>query len=147
MVVGIGNPDRGDDGVGAEVERLVEARQLAGVQVSHHREPMLLLSEHLDEDIVVVVDAVVGGAAPGTVTVRDVSDRPFLVSTDTGGTHAMGLGTVVELLRALGRLPERLVVVGVEGVAFETGSGLSMPVRASLEEAADAVAALVEAQH
>jgi hydrogenase maturation protease len=143
LVVGIGNPDRGDDGVGAEVVRRVDARQLAGVRVSHCREPLSLLDEHLDEDIVVVVDAVVGEAAVGTVTVRNVNARPFPESTDRGGTHAMGLGAVVELARALGRLPQSLFVVGVEAAAFETGTGLSMPVRAAIEHAADAVEAVV----
>jgi hydrogenase maturation protease len=144
QVVGIGNPERGDDGVGAEVARLVEARQLAGVQVTHHREPVELLEETLDADIVVVVDAVSSGATAGTVTVRDVHDDPLPDKAGTGGTHAVGLGPVIELARALGRLPRRLVIVGVEAGAVGTGNDLTTPVRASMEKAADAIAMLVQ---
>lgn len=144
LVVGIGNPERGDDGVGAEVVRLVAALQLAGVRVTHCREPVQLLDERLDDDIVVVVDAVSSGAATGTVTVREVHDDPVLNGASAGGTHAVGLGTVIELARALGRLPSRLVIVGVEGAAFDTGGDMSTPMRASMQEAANAVAALVQ---
>ena len=144
LVVGIGNHERGDDGVGAEVAQIVDALQLAGVQVTHHREPLELLAETLDTDIVIVVDAVSSGAAAGTVTVRDVHDDPLPERAGTSGTHALGLGSVIELARALGRLPRRMVIVGVEAAEFEPGNDLSTPVRASMEKAASAVVALIQ---
>jgi hydrogenase maturation protease len=144
VVVGIGNAERGDDGVGPVVARLVDARQLAGVYVTHCREPVQLLDERLDADIVVVVDAVSSGAATGTVTVREVDDDPLPNWAAGGGTHAVGIGAIIELARALGRLPTRLVIVGVEGAAFDAGADMSAPVRVSMEEAANTVAALVQ---
>jgi len=55
----------------------------------------------------------------------------------------VGLAAVVELARALGRLPDRLVVVVIEGADFEPGADLSTPVRRAVQEAADTVVALV----
>jgi hydrogenase maturation protease len=130
--------------VGTEVARFVDQLRLAYVQVTRYREPVQLLDECLDADIVVVVDAISSGAAAGTIAVREVDDRPFPEWTGTGGTHAVGLGAIVELVRVLGRLPKRLVVVGVEASAFETGSDLSTPVRRSVKEAAETVVALVQ---
>jgi hydrogenase maturation protease len=48
----------------------------------------------------------------------------------------------VELARALGSLPEHVVVVGVEGACFDIGAPLTAEVAAALPEA---VAAVVEA--
>jgi hydrogenase maturation protease len=126
------------------VARYVDQLGLVDVQVTYCREPVELLDEGLDADIVVVVDAVISGTAAGTIGVREVDDRFFREWTGTGGTHAVGLGTVVDLARVLGRLPRRLVVVGVEVSAFDTGSGLSERVQASVEEAASTVVALVQ---
>ena len=61
-------------------------------------------------------------------------------ATGRGGTHALGLAAVVELARALGRLPERVVVVGVEAERFDHGVPLSPAVAAAVTPAADAVA-------
>jgi hydrogenase maturation protease len=43
------------------------------------------------------------------------------------------------LARTLGRLPERVVVVGVEGVEFESGTEISESVARGIEPAARAV--------
>jgi hydrogenase maturation protease len=144
VVVGIGNAERGDDGVGLEVARLVEQLHLPEVHVTQVREPVQLLDEFLAADIVVVVDALSSGAPVGTIAVREVDDRPLPEWTGAGGTHAVGLGAVVELARAIGRLPTRLVIVGVEGAAFDAGADMSPPVHVSMEVAANTVAALVQ---
>ena len=144
VVVGIGNAERGDDGVGLEVARLVDQLHLADVWVTYFREPAQILDEDLlAADIVVVVDALSSGAPVGTIAVREVDDCPLPEWTGAGGTHAVGLAAVVELARALGRLPDRLVVVGVEGADYEPGADLSTPVRRAVQEAADTVVALV----
>jgi hydrogenase maturation protease len=144
VVVGIGNAERGDDGVGLEVARLVDQLHLADVHVTQVREPVQLLDELLAADIVVVVDALSSGAPVGTIAVRKVDDRPLPEWSGAGGTHAVGLGAVVELARALGRLPNRVVVVGVEGADFDTGADLSTRVRHAVQDAVDTVVALVQ---
>jgi hydrogenase maturation protease len=52
---------------------------------------------------------------------------------------------MVELGRALGRLPDRLVVVGVEAAQFEHGAPLSAGVAAAVPVAAAAVCDAVAA--
>ena len=61
-----------------------------------------------------------------------------------GGSHAFGLGAVVELARALHRLPPRLVVIGVEAASFEYGAPLSAPVAAAVHVAAARVLAVLD---
>jgi hydrogenase maturation protease len=145
LVVGLGSPDRGDDGVGPAVARLVAARRLPGVDVLVHEDPTDLVALWSGRSVAVVVDALVSGAAPGTVSVLRTGARGqrlpshAWVATARGGTHAFGLATAVELSRALGRLPDELVVVGVEASALEHRAPLSPRVAAAVPAAAAAV--------
>ena len=49
-------------------------------------------------------------------------------------THALSVGEALELGRALGRAPRRVVLLGVEGAAFAMGDPLTPSVEAALEE-------------
>ena len=58
LVVGIGNPLRGDDGVGPAVAALLRARAHPGVQVAEvHADPIALLDLWAGRRRVVLVDA------------------------------------------------------------------------------------------
>jgi hydrogenase maturation protease len=166
----VGNRDRGDDGVGPTVvarvrERLTGGtfaptgvspdRSVSSLRIIECADPADLVDLWDGTRLAVVVDAVRGadGEPPGTVIVlRTGAARPPLPGrpwggTGPGGTHALGLAEAVELARALGRIPEDLVVVGVmvgaapegTGGVFRPGAGLSPEVVASVDVAADVV--------
>lgn len=145
VVVGLGSPDRGDDAVGPAVARAVGALGLPGVTVVEHEDPTELVGLWAGRDLVVVVDAVRSGGAPGSVVRLETAagDPPLPESAwrsaGQGGTHSFGLGASVELARVLGKLPRRLVVVGVEASSFEHGAGLSPAVAAAVAPAVEAV--------
>lgn len=147
LVVGLGSPDRGDDAVGRLVA-LAVAERLPGIEVVDHEDPTSLLDLWAGHDPVVVVDAVRSGAEPGTVHRLETGAGTAPVTeaawARTGyGTHAVGLAEMVELGRALGRLPARLVVVGVEAESFEHGAPLTARVAAAVPAAVEEVAAHV----
>jgi hydrogenase maturation protease len=144
VVVGIGSPDRGDDGVGPAVAAAVAGLGLPGVRVVTHAEPMDLLDDGLSAaDVVVLVDAVRSGRPAGSLLVRDISVAALPEVGGAPSTHALGLDATVELARALRRMPRQLVLVGVEGLRFETGESLSPDVSAAVAEAAELVAGVV----
>jgi hydrogenase maturation protease len=145
LVVGIGSTDRGDDGVGPAVARQVAALALPGVRVLPDAQPLDLLDDGPVADLLVVVDAVRSSRPPGTVLVRELGHELLPEWTKAGSTHALGLDAAVELARALGRMPRRLVLVGVEATAegFATGSAMSPEVSAAVPAAANAVAGVV----
>jgi hydrogenase maturation protease len=95
------------------------------------------ISEWRPEDEVFLVDAVSSGAAPGTVHRIDASERALPAEIFRASTHHLGVPEAVEIARALGPLPARLVVYGIEGASFDAGRGLTPAVAA----AADGVAA------
>jgi hydrogenase maturation protease len=144
-VLGIGSPVRGDDGVGRAVAARVAALGLPNVRVEVGAQPLDLLEDGVTEDLVVVVDAVRSGAAPGTLLVRRVGREALPEWAGAASTHALGLDAVVELARALGRMPRELVLVGVEAAGFETGAPLTAAVHDAVRVAADAVARLAGA--
>jgi hydrogenase maturation protease len=149
LVIGLGSPDRGDDAVGPAVARSVAALR-PGLVVAEHEDPTALLDLWAGHDPVVVVDAVRSGAPAGTLHWLETgrTGPPLSAGAWTrsghGSTHAFGLAEMVELGRALGRLPERLVVMGVEAEQFDHGAPLTPRVAAAVPVAAarvcDAVA-------
>jgi hydrogenase maturation protease len=157
LVVGIGNASCGDDGVGPEVALRVAGLDLPDVEVVVHRGPLALV-EHLAESsaenaaenaaehaAVVVVDATAPRGEPGRVRVVEVGSTPLRFEPAFGSSHGIGVAEAVELARALGRLPRRLTLVGVEASGFEVGAPLSSAVADRLDDAVRAVVAALPA--
>ena len=145
IVIGIGNPDRGDDAVGVEVARQVAAARL-DVLALEFDDPSEALDAWDAEDIVVVADAISSGGRPGDIHVVDVVEQKLPAgSWSAGGTHAFGLAAIVELARTLDMMPRRLVVVGVEAGHFNHGAPMSDAVLAAVPAATDAVFSVIEA--
>jgi hydrogenase maturation protease len=141
-VVVLGTTYRGDDGVGPLVgERL----QAAGVAVLDCGDEPTRLIEHFDGlDLAVVVDAVLSGSQPGFLHRVEVTHAPLPDKLRLSSTHAFGILKAVELARALGRAPKRIVLVGVEGTAFGMGDPMSAAVEAALPAAVDEVMRTLE---
>lgn len=139
-VIGVGNAWRSDDAVGLVVAERLRGK-LPGVEVLEREgEPVALLEAWQGEDAVVLVDAVSSGAPPGTVHTLDAAGEPLPASFFRRSTHHLGIADAVELARAMGSLPPRTVVVGVEGSSWEPGLELTPEVADAIDAAADAVA-------
>ena len=139
LVIGIGNRSRGDDAVGPEVASRVAQLGLTEVAVVVLDEPIALVEQLGTHDDVVVVDAIDPRGHPGRVHVRHLGSAPLRREPPALGSHGLGVAHAVELARALGLLPKRLTLVGVEARTFRLGDPLSAQVRGSLDDAAAAV--------
>lgn len=134
LVIGIGNLDRGDDAAGVLVARRVRALAIRrDVRVTELIGDQLeLLDTWIGAQTVYVIDAVRSGGPAGTVYRFD-EGQSVAVRFRHRGTHAISLADVIELARALGRLPDRLVGFGIEGASFEPGAPLSPVVADAVE--------------
>jgi len=142
-VIGVGNPDRGDDAIGPTVATELAARVQPEVEVVVcTADPSQLIDRWASADTVVLIDAVVDEAPPGDVRVFDAGTDPLPTDVATLSSHGMGIPGAVELARSLERLPERLFVVGVSAREFE-GVGLSPEVEGAIERAVQAVMEVV----
>ena len=129
VVLGIGNPDRGDDGAGRTVARLLRPQLPSDIEVAEHDgEATDLLARLEGAAAAYLVDACATGAPAGTVYRFDVGATPLPQSRFGASTHGYGLAEAIELGRALGQLPRRCVVYAIEGGSFELGAPLSRPV-------------------
>ena len=136
LLIGLGNPDRGDDAVGLHVVRRLAARGLPGVTVSEADGDMLtLLDRWAAAARVVLVDATEPAGQPGRIHRLDPMSGPLPRELGLGSTHGLGLAEAVELARALGRLPARMTIFAIEAAHFEHGAALSAPVAASVTAA------------
>jgi hydrogenase maturation protease len=141
LIVGLGNPSRRDDGFGPRlVHALEEGTALpSDVRTTALVDPLDLLEQWRACDAVVIVDAVSSGAPPGTLH-HILWDEPGVVCPRAVvSSHGMGAPEVAALARALGELPPRLELIGVEGADFGDGEGLTPPVEAALGPATRAV--------
>ena len=141
LIIGIGNPIRGDDAVGL---RVVEAVGLSDMVVEHDGEPASLIALWDGCDEVVLVDAVSSGRSPGTIVEIDAS-HSTLPAGICHSTHALGPAEAVELARVLGRLPASITLLGIEGSDYSFGGGLSATAEAAVEDVVRRVRAIISA--
>jgi hydrogenase maturation protease len=137
VVIGLGQPAAGDDGVGiAVIVRLRAEGEIEGIYYETVAEASALV-ERLQTGVpVIIVDALLGGDRPGGVVVIDVDQvagdvRPL-------STHGISVAQAIALARALA--PDtvspmiRVVGIAIEKVAVGD-TALSPPVAAALPKA------------
>ncbi len=144
VVIGVGNPLRGDDGVGPAAVEAMRGRVPDGTVLAvSDGEPARMLDLWRGADTVVVVEALrARPSRPGelhTLTAADAAAR----TAGTASTHALGLGECLALAEALDQLPPSLVVHAMEVADVELGARLSEAVRSALPGLVDRVAASV----
>lgn len=136
LVLGFGNAWRGDDGAGPAVIERLRARGAARAVALGTPGPELFERWGL-ADRVTLVDAVVSGAAPGTIHRLDALRAPLPAGLRRLSSHGGGLSEALELARALERLPAELTVYAIEGASFEAGQPLSPAVAAAVAQVVD----------
>ena len=141
LVIGVGNPLRGDDAVGPEVAARIELR--AGLHSQVRVCSVFQLTPELALDIsesraAILVDASVE-LSPGRVAIARLfprTSRRGLASPRGPLGHHVAPGEIVELaLAAFGQAPPTWVV-GIGASRFDMGTGLSPAVECAAERAA-----------
>jgi hydrogenase maturation protease len=137
LVLGIGNPILGDDGVGWRVAAAVGER-LHGdaVEVDCVALGGLALMERLvGYDRAILVDAFHGsGDPPGTLRAMTLDEVPGREASHLDGAHDVPLQMALTVGRKLGAaLPDQITVVSVEAARVDTfGEGLTPAVAAAV---------------
>jgi len=143
-VIGLGNTYAHDDGVGPAVAAALGADAPEGIRVIElDGEPARVIEAWAGTPLTIVIDASRSGTEPGTVRRlegADLAEGGVLAAAGRrSSSHALGVAEALELGRALGRLPARLVVFAVEGHDASPGPGLSASVAAAVPELVVAV--------
>ncbi|MBB5373097.1 hydrogenase maturation protease [Acidocella aromatica] len=123
LILGFGNPDRGDDALGP-----IATAQLGGA----HANPLTI--DLAGVTTLICLDAAAPNGTPGRIHEFDASAAQLPAALEAVSSHGFGLAAALELARALGELPPRVLVFAVEGVCFDHGAPLSPAVAAALPE-------------
>lgn len=137
IVIGLGNPFRGDDACGLLVARRLRDRVTGVARVLDR--PVLgpdLLELWEGRMLAVVVDAMQTGRPPGTLHRIEVGTQPLPASLATTSSHGFSLAQAVALGQTLGRMPKRLLLFGIEATSFDPGTPPSPPVEAAVPQMA-----------
>lgn len=141
LVIGCGNADRGDDAAGLLVARRLRELGMEAQEQSGEAVALLGVLESVPAgQRVIVVDAMVAGSPPGSISFWDAGAVRLSRQTFRCSTHALGVAEAVELARALGKLPLQLGIYGIEGAGFEAGAPPSPEVLRAVEELAQRIA-------
>jgi hydrogenase maturation protease len=149
LVLGLGNPLRGDDGLGPAVIRWLQARDLPpGVATVDGGTPGLELVLTLaDCRRAVIVDAADLGRAPGE-WMRFAPDRVRLKEGEASlSLHAAGLAEALALGTALGALPEEVIIFGVQPMRVDWSPELSAEAQVAVPVVGRAVLREIRSQH
>jgi hydrogenase maturation protease len=146
VVLGVGNPLLGDEGLGLAVlealPRLWETPPEVTL-VDGGTWGMNLLPTIEDADPLILVDAIDAGQPAGTPITLERVELPRYLATKLS-PHQIDLREVLALADLRGRLPERTVAIGLQPARVETGVGLTPVLAGQVEQVAAAVAERLE---
>lgn len=139
LILCVGNPLMGDDGVGNTVRETLEAEWALpdGVRLMDGGVWGLQLLPDVEEAThLLIVDAIDGGSEPGTLLTLDGDAIPAYLERRLSA-HEIGVADVLAVTDLCGTRPPILRAVGIQPERVAWAEGLSPVVR-------DAVPALVE---
>jgi hydrogenase maturation protease len=141
LVLGIGNPLCGDDGVGIRVLELLKERDLPeDIQLLDAGTPGFELVSLLQEwaqaggGQVTIIDAVSMGEIPGVWRRFTPEEVRMFASDEHLSLHQFDLAGGLALADAVGILPEQIVIYGIEPACTDWMLGLSPEVSSGMPE-------------
>ncbi|QDG75904.1 hydrogenase maturation protease [Labrenzia sp. PHM005] len=131
LLIGYGNPGRGDDGLGPAFSETMAAKGLPSWEIDTDYQ---LVAEHAfdvsQHDLVVFADAEIGASVP--YSFREIKPG----AQEVLGSHSLVPETVLALCQTLYGAEPRAYVLGISGKDFgEVKEGLSAEAQANLAEA------------
>jgi len=130
VILGIGNILLSDEGVGVHVANELMKMELPPniSVVEGGTDGFRLLNVITEADRLIVIDAVKGGAAPGSIYRFDIDEVKNVPSGFKTSVHQIGILEVIDLSGLIGKTPYT-TVIGIEPKSLEMSMELSMEVK------------------
>jgi len=133
IVIGLGNPILGDDGVGWKVaeevmKRLPEDAPIDVICLSVGG--ISLMENMIDYEHAIIVDAFASDAPAGSLSILKLDQLPNYSALHTTSAHDTSLHSAMELGRLMGvQLPDDVMIVGIATRhVFDFSEDLSPPI-------------------
>ncbi len=145
LVLALGNPLRGDDGIGAAVLSALPAVPPAVTLLEGGTPGLELVLTLRGYDRVIILDAADMGQPPGTW--RRLTPDCLQASDPAlrGTLHDAGLAEALTLGAALGVLPPEIIILGIQPGEIGWSPGLSPPVVEAIPALCEAIMSLLTA--
>lgn len=143
VLLGVGNILLTDEGVGVRaIERFEREFELPDnvTVLDGGTSAMEMLDDLEDLDLLVVVDCVRVGKAPGSVVVLTEDEVPAFFRQRLS-PHQVGLSDVFATMLLIGRAPRAIVVIGVQPIEISLSMELTPQVEAAMPTVLEAVSA------
>jgi hydrogenase maturation protease len=141
LILGVGSPLRGDDGVGIQVVEMLKEQDLPeDVLLLDAGTPGFGIVDLLQDwaqaggGQVTIIDAVSMGEMPGDWRRFTPEEVRLIASGEQLSLHQIDLAGSLALADAVGVLPEKLVIYGMEPACTDWKLGLSPEVSAGVPE-------------
>ncbi len=133
VILGVGNILLSDEGVGVHIaNELMKLDMPQEVRVVEGgTDGFRLLDVITDADRLIVIDAIKGGAAPGTIYRFDIDEIKDCPSGFKTSVHQIGILEVINLSSLIGRTPYT-TVIGIEPKSLAMGMDLSPEIKAKI---------------
>jgi len=136
IIIGIGNPLMGDDGIGIRLVNDLAAEYAARADIEFAdagTSGMRVLHLLAGRKKAIIIDGALMHTEPGVIrrfTPDEVAVRNILACLDT---HEGNLLKILDLSRRLGELPEEVIIFGIEPADLAPGERLSPTLSERLE--------------
>lgn len=126
IVLGLGNPLFQDEGFGIHVihQLMKESLNERAELIDGGTDGLGLLGIVEKAELLLVIDAIDAGCQPGTIKRLESDEIPALLHTMLS-EHQLGFQEVLALARLRGRLPQQLVLIGVQPQCLDWGIELT----------------------
>lgn len=153
IVVGLGNPILGDDGVGWKVASAVKEHLMPSLAIRTPPDEhtidveflslggISLMENLLGYQRVILIDALTTDQEPGSILVLPLQEMPDDSALHVTSAHDTSLQTALKLGRTMGAdLPDEVIVVGIATRhVYDFSEELTAPVAAAVPRAAQIV--------
>lgn len=126
LIIGVGNPFRGDDKIGLIVARRMQMffpNELKVLELSG--DGTALITAWKNAENVILIDCAVSRARIGAIHRFDALREDIGQRLYHDSTHALGVPEAIAMSRTLGQLPKSLTVYTVTGHRFGLGERMS----------------------
>lgn len=135
-VIGLGNTLYTDEGVGIHILPMLEdaLQGYSGVEIIEgSTDGIRLLGPVEETDHLIILDSINGGCPPGSIYTVEKADIPAYCGVKMS-VHQLGFQEVLFASRIRERLPDNMVLFGIQPASLEFGIGMTETVQSRLPE-------------
>ena len=140
VILGVGNLLLSDEGVGVHIAtELMKIKLPPKVSiVEGGTDGFRLLNVITEADRLIVIDAVRGGAEPGSIYRFDIDDVRNCPSGFKTSVHQIGILEVIDLSELIGKRPHT-TIIGIEPKSIEMGMELTPDIKSKVPRMIDLI--------